>query len=287
MLCVRLPQVMKAVFVFLILSTLAEARTELVEKIWATRELPAWNTALTKISEELLNKGEYPTTGLTRCAETQELPGAFLCASMKKTEMNQSLARASTYVEGLYGEKKGTVVTHGNFSFLTALYRAGGHDLRSEDLKKFYQEVEVLCFTDKTFCLSEQEREFFKEVVSPLFRQKKDFVILAYAIQSEVTYQQVVTHEIMHAQYFLQPAYREICDKFWEESVSEEDKATIKSLLSKTYNVEDPLLLRNEFQAYLLMGGGEHLLLGKMVPKYRDNLIEKLNKIGLAPIQIP
>lgn len=114
----------------------------------------------------------------------------------------------------------------------------------------------------------------------------KNFVVISFAKQSRMHWTDVVTHEILHAQYFNVELFRQITDAFWAEEVSPEDKKLILSALDEIYDTSDELLMKNEFQAYILMTGAERNLLNEFVDKYRGPLMEKLKNAGIMPLQI-
>jgi hypothetical protein len=211
-------------------------------------EIPSWNVAFEK-------KAKNKHNGLTECREVKEIPGTHLCLSYKQKDMNLALARTAFFVEGTANGVKGNIVPHNDPSLLRYLSLFGGHDLTAEDVLSFYEAAQSECSTsnyDINICLNEQELELYESYLLPKIRRNKNFVIITYSLISRMKYQDVVTHEIVHAQYFTNSSFREITDRFWDEQVSDSDKIQIRAILSKHYNVNDDYLMRNEFQAYLL-----------------------------------
>ena len=96
----------------------------------------------------------------------------------------------------------------------------------------------------------------------------------------------IAAHEILHAQYFLQKGFSAVADKFWDEKVTADDKDSARQILAPYYDVEDPILLRNEFQAYILMAGGTSSVLRGMVSTYREPFVAALAAEDLAPLEI-
>ncbi len=237
----------------------------------------------------MMKEGEYPESGLTECKEVVEVQRAFLCLSFTQSEMNKALTRASIYVEGLMGIEADTVVPLSNYVYLRLQNMVGGHDLKVSRLIQFYEDVQEACFEssgDPDICLNPNEEEIFNKLILPLAKEDKEAVVITFAIRSSMSYQMVVSHEIMHAQYFLQDEYQKVIDEFWENDVSDEDKSEIASILSRVYNVEDELLLKNEFQAYILMAGAEASYLKRFLSKYRDLIFTKMRKVEVEPIQV-
>ncbi len=72
-------------------------------------------------------------------------------------------------------------------------------------------------------------------------------------IRSFVDYRRTISHEFFHAQYFLNPKYRSIVDKYWE-GLDAEKKEKFKKNLPPVYDRDNDFLIKNGFQAYLLSG---------------------------------
>lgn len=252
-----------------------------IPEIAATDGIAAWNSDVLKHSD---NKEFY-----TECAETKEIAHAYLCASNTLKAMNRALVRATLFVEGTAGAPRGIVVSQDHMSVFRSMRSIMGHDLRSQDLLNFWAAATKLCSDhqdEANFCPNAQEQDFFANFVLPLSTKSKEFVVITYALAGEATYQEVVSHEIMHAQYFLQSDFMKIVDEFWEKDVTASDKEITQSLLAPYYDTKDSLLVRNEFQAYILMVGARQNILSDLVGVYRNSLVEKLKAVGIEPVQV-
>jgi hypothetical protein len=245
-------------------------------------EIPSWNATF-----EGKAKNKY--NGLTECREVQEIPSAHLCLSYKQSDMNLALARTAFFVEGTVSGVKGNIVPHNDSNLLRYLKLFGGHDLRAEDLLAFYEAAQSKCSAskyDRNICLNDQELELYEDYVLPKIKRNANFVIITYSLISNMKYQDVVTHEILHAQYFTNFVFKETTDHFWDEQVSSSDKLDIIAKLSRHYNSNDDYLMRNEFQAYLLQAKAENGMLAMFVNKYQKLLIQALALRGLKPVLI-
>ncbi len=209
-------------------------------------DIPLWNQEYEVKVAQMKSTNSYPADGYTECRETLEIKGAYLCLSNTQKGMNSALARASGFIEGTFGNK-GEVVEQTDATYQSYKDLIGGHDLRGADLLRFYQAATNLCSGNggkQEFCFNSYEKDMFENFVIPYAQNSRDFVVITFANQSGMDWREVVTHEIMHAQYFNDSTYRQICDDFWETQVSEEDKETVRSRLSEYYDANDELLMK-------------------------------------------
>jgi hypothetical protein len=225
----------------------------------------------------------------TECREVKELAGALLCLSDTQKSMNDQWARASMFVEGAAGSRKGVVAKLGSEQHSYAKRKMGGHDLRGADLRRFFEAAERECQLsqeDPAFCLTKEEREL-KALVDSLSEQRpgQELVLITFAVRGRSPYEEVVTHEILHAQYFLDPKYRRVCDEYWDVALTEEERTAVRAALSPIYDSTDDLLMRNEFQAYMLMEGAEANKLRDFTVAHGLLLQALLTREGLKPLR--
>ncbi|MCB0369117.1 MAG: hypothetical protein KDD45_06595, partial [Bdellovibrionales bacterium] len=138
----------------------------------------------------------------------------------------------------------------------------------------------------KNICLNSAEKELFEKLILPKSKENKKIVIIAYALYGRMDPIKIISHEVMHAQYFTSLIYKSIVDSFWQTEVSKEDKLKIKKILGRYYDSSNELLVKNEFQAYILMSGAESGLLSAFLDEYRKPLTEALIKAHAPPIQL-
>ena len=218
--------------------------------------------------------------GLMQCVELKELEGALLCAASKKAHMNQAFGRAGLFSEGSVGVEKGKVFELASQEVLAAK-EVLGHNIPSDELKGFWDALGKSCAPSQS-CTFPEEVELFERVLIPMSFKSPQFIAITYAFDAE--WSMALSHELKHAQYFLNPKYRETTDRFWNETVSEIDRERIRTLLGQYYNRKDEAVLRNEFQAFLLEMRASENTLKDFVPLYRDKLIQKLQEAGLGLI---
>ncbi len=279
--------VSRSVFIcILLVGAMAQAELVISEPVSVSTGVPAWNDEVEKILPEKAND----PTGYTECRETTEIKGAYLCVSGTQTDMNRALVRASSYIEGLGSDGgKGRVLKFSDPNYSFGLRMVGGHDLRGPDLLRYYQAVVNACTQsggNNDICFDDYEKQIFEKLILPKAKAQPNFVVITYAIRSSMSYQQVVTHEILHAQYFNDSVFRQVCDTFWNDNLTDGDRSAVKATLSAYYDQSDELLMKNEFQAYILMAGAESSQLASLVSKFRGPLVAKLAAQNRAPVQV-
>ncbi|MEO5969741.1 MAG: hypothetical protein ABIQ95_07410 [Bdellovibrionia bacterium] len=266
------------ILVCLLGTTSVHAEIRVVSKISAAHGIKEWSS---NIGDTGTHEQPY-----TECAELEELDHTFLCASYEQVDMNRAMIRASIFVEGDFGVAKGEVIKSDSPIIEAGLIRVGGHDLTSVDLMQFYTSAIKKCETDSSFCLNELEKEFYRDFFLPELAKRSQFVVITFAVNSRMSWDTVVSHELQHANYFLRPLYRETVNQFWEQQVADSDKNEIRNILSVTYDVTNDFLLKNEFQAYLVQSNPEESWLAPWVKEYRGPLMEALSRVEYNPVQI-
>lgn len=241
-------------------------------------DVSKWNYSL---ADKVLENPQIKKTGLMECGELKELKGVVLCASTKKTYMNKALTRASIFSEGSNGTPAGSLANTDSAVYQNLVNQALGHDIPSKALLGFWSELEHSC-QGKKLCPTPEEEELFQEVILPFSRKESQFVVISYSIDTE--WYVTLSHEMMHAQYFLDSNYQKTVDQFWNETVSEQARKEITEILGAQYNKNDGFVIRNEFQAFILQRSALQFQLSQYVPIYREKLIQKLKEAGSEPL---
>lgn len=285
-------------FISTCFSTSAVADLIQVTPVQAQGALSSWNAAILQRAQALQAAGKYSTSGYRECSETQELRGAFFCVDDNMPNMARGLARASIFIEGAPAEVTGThQIPKGNLvtqsASETAAYgrRCQGYDLKGDDLLNFYNAVQKACRASKNnpdVCLNQEEKEFFEQFILPQLRRNPQFVLITYALRNtSESGLATASHEIMHAQYFLDPVYRQITDLFWSNELSENERAQIRMSLGKYYDSSDDFLMKNEFQAYVLQyRSSTPALYANLAAQYRPRLAARLKAKGVSPLEV-
>ncbi|MBA7483337.1 hypothetical protein ES707_18851 [subsurface metagenome] len=152
-----------------------------------------------------------------------------------------------------YVEKKGF---RGNVFTLVELAGKHGynaHDYRSEDLARYFNEVETFPLT--------MEEERLKSILTEngvIIKKSSGYIpgmggiISISRSSSEALRRHLLTHEIFHGVFFSRPSYREGCFAAWQELSPYQQEFWLLFLNWAGYATEDHFLVVNEFQAYLM-----------------------------------
>ena len=130
------------------------------------------------------------------------------------------------------------------------------HDYRPEDLARFYSTAEK-----ENFPLHPEERHLEKILIANglIIPKGNAFeagsgAILTFAHVGPYWLRRLLlTHEGYHGVFFTHPAYRQAVFSIWKETKPGEQKLFRDIFLNYArYNIDDPYLVQNEFQAYLM-----------------------------------
>jgi hypothetical protein len=185
------------------------------------------------------------------CAEIEEIKGTVLCLFDDIAVGNLAFYRAATWIEGTRSAASGHFLP--NYAAYADALKAyvDGIDLQAHDLEAYYNAANSACPHDKTACLNVHETAMFDQFLMPLAKQRGDYVLLGTSYGRSG----VISHEILHAQYFLFPKFRAVVDCYFDDILSDASRAEIRADLAGEYDVKNATLVRNEFQAYLLQSG--------------------------------
>lgn len=277
-----------AYFLFTIVALSAQsalADVQLVGPVSVTSGISAWTESARQKIKTLKDQDKYPVNGYMECGEIQEINNAYICLSDTDENMNQSFVRISLFAEGGLDAPRGVPISHEDRRIREALKSTYGNDLKSSDLLDFYRKAQESCKKDSDTCLNAQETEVFSSLILPLARTHADFAVISFSLDSD-PYQGAVSHEVCHAQYFMQPKYREVVDNFWTNSMTEGEHHQVERYLSSSYDISYDYLMRNEFQAYLLMSDADEGPLAPLLPRLQTRLLNDMKAAGVSPIQI-
>jgi hypothetical protein len=248
------------------------------------RELIAWSDW---IADHAATRGHAHALGVTECRWVAELPQVLLCGSRDRGAMNPPLTRAAIFVE----VRAHTLIRRAEGMYRRYAEAIGGFDLLKDhpdparpDLLHYYAALDRACTADAAMCPDEPERAM-RALLERAWAGKPRFVLVTFAHEGGIPDDEVVSHEILHAQYFTSPPYREAIDGYWRD-LADAQRAAIRASLAGIYNAADEELMQNEFQAYVLMSGGERARLRRFVAAHRAPLLERLAARDQRPLEV-
>jgi hypothetical protein len=236
--------------------------------------------ALTALAEEAKEGG----FSRIACAEVAELKGTILCLFNDIIVGNLALFRAVSWIDGsVAGPRRQFVRRYAEYSDLTKppFRFVDGMDLRWQDLKAYYEAATAACPVDRTACLNRYEEQIFEKLLFPLARERPELVLLGAGYGRRW----IISHEILHAQYFLIAKYRAIVDCYFDRVLSRAARSEVGADLKSAYDVTNDFLVRNEFQAYLLQDAGTSHL-PRMRTSDREELLHILHVGGDFPVML-
>lgn len=197
-------------------------------------------------AEDRIRKGKQGL-GYTECTEVEGIRNLLLCGSYLQETMNRLFLRASIFAEGAAGQAAQSVSSLDDEGYLRTLILAKGHDLPGEALEAFFNVAEGR--------LSAQEAEW--EAATRVWRNDhQPYVVIGFSVQNVNDYRTITSHEGIHAQYFLNPAFASVADSFWAHDLTREERSRARGILRPMgYDVRNTSLMANECAAYLLQYG--------------------------------
>lgn len=281
----------KLLLILLITIAFAQAQSIRVrDPLAGTSSFAQWNNEF-RTRYESLPAASRP--GQSECREFSQIPGTILCLTGSVEDVARYQGRASLYAEGAGVDASGVNVGKGQVvernSVTYAAYREsiGGTDIRAADLQRYYRAVGSHCqcpcptgdgCSTGNFCLDTSEQEMYDRVIAPAEARDPNFVV----IMAPYEYGIIVEHEILHAQYFNDAAYRSAIDDFWANSLTAAERASVTRTLGENYDRSDEYLIRNEFQAYALKSAGSPF--ASIGQTYGPRLLAHLRARGVQPV---
>lgn len=261
-------------FILIMPAAHAKVILNLHDKINTYHDIDQWSKEIKQRAQKELSTFKNDADGYTECRETIELPDVYLCGTYLQRDMNALLMRATIHSDGYREHPKGSLVTSDDLRAKSAMDILNGHDIPSDEFAEFYKKVDRECSGGSAkYCLTSAESIFRHNVIKPLLATHHSFVIIAYSVQSLKPPNEIVSHEMYHAKYFRNAAYRKKIQQFWQSQITKNERTKIESVLSELgydKNSEDTMI--NEFQAYVLQAGSDHGRLEKFSRQYKKRL---------------
>ncbi len=170
---------------------------------------------------------------------------------------------------------------------LKNLHGWNAHDYRAEDLALFYNRADEIGFV-----LNPEEYLLLDILINNNILRKENtgYIpvsggFLAFSRESSDRLRYLfITHEGYHAVFFSSASYREDVQRIWDSLSDEEHSFWLVFLSWKGYNIQDPYLVVNEFQAYLMQQKLENVdsyYKNYIIPKLRQYFPEKTAEIDI------
>lgn len=228
-----------------------------------------------------------------RCVQITEAKNVFLCMSYHHEILNGTMWRFSIFSEGFSSVEKRTVVGHDHPAGRYIKAFIGGFNTPGAELTGFFAAV-------KDADLSTQERTFKREVYDQIIQRiggpSEEFYVVSIPMTGTgiMTFFETASHELLHAQHRMIPAYKKIVTEFWNDEVTDEHRSVFTKSIADIYDTTDLSTVIDEFQAYLLQNGSEMGVYGSVgkyeginfVAKYRKSLVKKLTQAGIKFIDL-
>ncbi|MCA2960410.1 MAG: hypothetical protein IOD12_09165 [Silvanigrellales bacterium] len=224
------------------------------------------------------------------CQALPALPTTLLCLFNMRLLMNAALARASYYSEN---EKR--VLSDSEMLEEVKTSRALGFNLSAPMLEDFQSRresarefastrpssgaLEAIGPAESVFL--QTENRFEEDFALPFTSSYPSGYLLTAAADDDL--ESLLGHEIQHAQFFHDATFRTTVERYWRDATTSADKDTFVAALKGSYDVENPRIVLDEFQAYMLM---EHPTLKALEPladKHRFLLRKALEDAGTKP----
>jgi hypothetical protein len=241
-----------------------------------------------KIGGRILGRLTENTDGLDRyieCVALDSVPGAYLFCSFYQRDINDALTRAGIFMGAGKGIPSEMILAHDDPTLLNYKKLVAGHNLPGSVVKRFFA---ALAGARDSKLETNRSEKIFRDLFlnSPeITERQENFYVIGLSIQTTKSYESILSHEILHAQYFLNPAFRKAVREFWQD-IPTEERAGIRETIGKAYNIVDDGLVMDEFQAYLLQAKADRDLLRGFI-RYREPLFSKLRESAVSPILYP
>lgn len=125
------------------------------------------------------------------------------------------------------------------------------------------------------------EEKFQAETLQPLAAHGEPAYLITASVTEDLV--PVLTHELQHAQFFHDEAFRRAVALYWKNAVNEDDRAAFRKALEGSYDVRDERVMLDEFQAYVLMTSSTLEALEPLARKHGAPLRAALRAERLEP----
>ena len=170
------------------------------------------------------------------------------CIFSDQVTMNAALLRAGLFIHTDRGMASDEQVFDSKMMMAVM-----GHDFSGKDLFKYHQmtipeQEGMLAYKSK----KNIEKEFKKEILDTIIDKNKEEFIF-FAVVNTQTFQENITHELLHAQYYYVSEIAPLLLEVFQKSLSSKDqKIIINAFGNAGYDMKKQELLLREFYSYFL-----------------------------------
>ncbi len=230
---------------------------------------------LSQLIENLRNRAvpnltyahKHPEKASVTIAKVGNLKHAYVAIFNNSTYMNWALGRIAMFQTQRH-IISGNALTRSN----AQAQSFGGHDIPydlAEAFKKGF--IQSAPRDNPQSSKIQVELDFWSQIMLPILKEDPKATIIAGAL--DIHLGKVISHEILHANFYEKPEIKEKVDKFWREEVSDADKEQYINILKREqYDINNYEQVINEFLAYTLEYGEGLVFPEKLIRKYRDRL---------------
>jgi hypothetical protein len=268
---------------------LSPPSVSMLETAWSDAEMNS-SRDLTRevksVREHAVPNGAYarahPEKSYVDVVKVGNLKHAYLAIFNHSVYMDWAVGRITTF------QTQNRIVSD------NALFRSnseaqgfGGHDLPADLSRDFEKEFLKQNPVHASSPKAQVELDFWTNVMLPLLKTDPKATVISGAIDYRPN--KVLSHELLHANFYERPDLQKKVGQFWEEELSASDrKQYLKIFRDEKYDLGNQMQIMNEFLAYTLEEDNAKVypkvFPRKLISKYQARLRSYLHA---ADIEIP
>ncbi|MCB0308417.1 MAG: hypothetical protein KDD48_03515 [Bdellovibrionales bacterium] len=204
-------------------------------------------------------------------------------------DQNLIFTRASIFSEGSKYCSFGNVVPKDDDIFLEYIDGIWGHDIPGTVILDYFNQADYWGNNgdQRDECgLNPHENAFYNNVLQKIDSQivEQGFAVITAFSDLRDNYGtneyllDVVSHETLHAQYFLNEKIRNAVKKYWVEVLTAQEHQSVKDAMRDFYDVTNEYLVLNEFLAYMGAYGDPRSYVGSLVGQHKEHFLRYVEK---------
>ncbi len=217
--------------------------------------------------------------------QVEELPNVWVATFSSQETLADCLRHASAFVEAGLRVRSSEELRYSN-----DIGPVAGIDLAGKDLLQYEQYREQIASTNTlAWKDSDSYKAFWEKFLLPELRTNPNIVLIAASlddVQAQFgsrNYESVLAHEIVHANFLINPKFQRVMEVFWESSITSSSKEEIKSQFLGQYDLKNSFLILNETAAHLLQGLDKP---SRFQPHYYLPLVKLLASRGINLVRL-